>query len=223
MQSSTTSSEPVRVLLVDDNTTMLARAAAVLKCCCVVVGRRDGRPCRPRRCRDVAAGRHRARYLDAGHDRLRGRRHAFVQAGSTAALVFLTVHDDEEFVQAATAAGGHRIRREAQARVRSRRRRARSAGGTAVRVGDSLSSAAEHAECGPRITRNTPNAGRGLRGTRRMRAADYAEHAESGRGLRGTRRMRPRTTRNTRNPAADYAEHAESGRGLRSVGVRFVR
>jgi DNA-binding NarL/FixJ family response regulator len=49
--------------------------------------------------------RHRAGHLDAGNDgfevavRLR-------EAGSKAALVFLTVYDDEEFILAAKAAGG---------------------------------------------------------------------------------------------------------------------
>ena len=105
MPSSTTSSEPTRVLLVDDNEAMLARAAAVLD---TRLRRRrlgEGRAGGARGGAALAAGRHRARHLDAGHDRARGRG-APAQAGSTAAVVFLTVHDEEEFVLAARAAGG---------------------------------------------------------------------------------------------------------------------
>jgi DNA-binding NarL/FixJ family response regulator len=105
MQSSTTSSEPTRVLLVDDNEAMLARVAAVLKPCCEIVGA----------VKDGAAALDAARTLGphvivldismpgmSGFDvavRLR-------ESGSTAAVVFLTVHDDEALVLAARAAGG---------------------------------------------------------------------------------------------------------------------
>ena len=92
------------MLLVDDNEAMLARAALVLKSCCIIVGK-------------VTSG---AAALEAAHSlqpdvivldismpgmngfevgaRLR-------EAGSTAAIVFLTVHEAEEFVPEARAAG----------------------------------------------------------------------------------------------------------------------
>src|SRR5262245_37950256 len=105
MQSSTTSSDRTRVLLVDDNDAMLARATTVLTSCCVVVGA----------VKDGLAALEAARNLGphvivldismpgmSGFDvavRLRA-------SGSAAAVVFLTVHDDEAFVLAARAAGG---------------------------------------------------------------------------------------------------------------------
>ena len=105
MQSSTTSSEPVRVLLVDDNEAMLARAAAVLTPGCVIVAAvRDGRAAldaartlRP----DVIV-------LDISMPGMTGFEVAarLRERGSTAAVVFLTVHDDEEVIAAAKAAGG---------------------------------------------------------------------------------------------------------------------
>jgi DNA-binding NarL/FixJ family response regulator len=105
MLSSTTSSELVRVLLVDDNEAMLARAAAVLTHECEVVGAaKDGRAAlkaaellHP----DVIV-------LDISMPGMTGLEVAMClrRAGSTAAVVFLTVHDEEEFVRAARAAGG---------------------------------------------------------------------------------------------------------------------
>lgn len=104
MPSSTISSDPPRVLLVDDNAAMLARSARALTPGCIVVG-------------SVTSG---AAALDAA-DKL----HPDVivldismpgmsgfevaarlrQCGSTAALVFLTIHGDEELVLAARDAG----------------------------------------------------------------------------------------------------------------------
>jgi DNA-binding NarL/FixJ family response regulator len=105
MPSGTTLSEPPRVLLVDDNEVLLARAAAALAPGCVVVGTaRDGRTAleaartlQP----DVIV-------LDISMPGMSGLEVAALlrKAGSTAALVFLTVHEEEEFVQAARAAGG---------------------------------------------------------------------------------------------------------------------
>jgi DNA-binding NarL/FixJ family response regulator len=104
MLSATTSSEPVRVLLVDDNVAMLARAAAALAQECVVVGSAtDG----PTALRAVETLDPEVVVLDismpgmSGFDvavRLRER-------GSKCAVVFLTVHDQEEFVEAARTAG----------------------------------------------------------------------------------------------------------------------
>jgi len=94
-----------RVLLVDDNAAMLTRAAAALQATCTIVGTAmNGRGA-----------------LEAAHTlhpdvivldismpdmnglevaaRLRG-------SGSTAAVVFLTVHEEDEFLDVARAAGG---------------------------------------------------------------------------------------------------------------------
>ena len=178
MQSSTTSSEPVRVLLVDDNEAILARAAAVLKSCCEVVGAvTDG----PAALDAAATLRPDVIVLDISMPGMTG----FEVAGTPSSgrleggAGFPHRPRRRRIRSGCHSRRRHRIRRQAQARVRSGRRRARSAGGTAVRVGDPLSSAAEHAESGPRTTRNTRNP-----------AADYAEHAES--GPRTTRSRRPR-------------------------------
>ena len=93
-----------RVLLVDDNEAMLARAKAALTTCCDVVGAvGDGQKAL------VAAGTLRPDVivLDISMPGLSGLDVAFYlrQVGSTAAIVFLTVHEDEEFVVAATKAG----------------------------------------------------------------------------------------------------------------------
>ena len=104
MPSSTTSSEP-RVLLVDDNDAMLARAASVLTPGCVVVGT----------AKEGQAALEAARtlhpdviVLDISMPGMTGLEVAarLRDARSTAALVFLTVHDEEEIVSAARAAGG---------------------------------------------------------------------------------------------------------------------
>jgi DNA-binding NarL/FixJ family response regulator len=105
MPSGTTLSELTRVLLVDDNEAMLTRAAAVLTPGCVVVGTvRDGqtalaaaRALRP----DVIV-------LDISMPGMNGLQVAesLRNAGSTAALVFLTVHAEEDFILAARAVGG---------------------------------------------------------------------------------------------------------------------
>ena len=105
MPSSTISSDSLRVLLVDDNDAMLARAAAALTACCDIVGRaKDGRTAveaattlRP----DVIV-------LDVSIPTMSGFQVAqrLRETGSTAAIVFLTVHDGEDFVVAAKAVGG---------------------------------------------------------------------------------------------------------------------
>ena len=105
MPSSITSSEPARVLLVDDNEAMLARAAAALTPDCVVVGTVSNgraaldaaRTLRP----DVIV-------LDIAMPGMNGLEVAAClrEAGCTAPVVFLTVHDEEELVVAAQAVGG---------------------------------------------------------------------------------------------------------------------
>jgi DNA-binding NarL/FixJ family response regulator len=105
MQSNTISSEPVRVLLVDDNPGILSRAAAVLTPGCKIVGSvQDGRAA-------LEAARTvepEVIVLDISMVGMTGFEVAarIREAGLPAALVFLTVHDDEEFVEAAKTVGG---------------------------------------------------------------------------------------------------------------------
>jgi DNA-binding NarL/FixJ family response regulator len=104
MPSSTTLSELLRVLLVDDNEAMLTRAAAALASCCEIVGRtRDGRSALAA----ARALRPDVIVLDISMPGMSGLEVAesLRAAGSTAALVFLTVHQEEEFILAARAVG----------------------------------------------------------------------------------------------------------------------
>jgi two-component system nitrate/nitrite response regulator NarL len=94
-----------RVLIVDDNEGMLTRAAAVLSSGCEVVGTvKDG----PSALEAADALHPDVIVLDismpgmTGFDVARRLR----ESGCTAAVVFLTVHDDEEFVVRARAVGG---------------------------------------------------------------------------------------------------------------------
>jgi two-component system nitrate/nitrite response regulator NarL len=105
MPSSTTSSEPTRVLLVDDHEALLARAAAVLRPGCVIVGTVTNGPAALEAARTLLPE---VIVLDISMSGMTGFELAtrLREAGSAAALVFLTVHDDEEFVHAARAVGG---------------------------------------------------------------------------------------------------------------------
>ena len=109
MPSSTTLSDAgpgrIRVLLVDDNQAMLARAAAVLAAACLVVGQvQDGATALAAAATLVPD----VIVLDISMPGMSGLEVAarLRAAGSTAAIVFLTVHDDAELVEAAQAAGG---------------------------------------------------------------------------------------------------------------------
>lgn len=101
----TTSSQPARVLLVDDSDAMLARASAVLSPNCVIVGAvKDGTAAI-----DAAKTLHPdVIVLDISMPGMTGLEVAanLREEGLTAAVVFLTVHDDEEVVLAARQAGG---------------------------------------------------------------------------------------------------------------------
>jgi CheY-like chemotaxis protein len=93
------------VLVVDDNEDVLARAATVLARGCTVVGAvHDG----PAALEAAAALRPDVIVLDISMSGMTGFEVAarLRDAGSTAALVFLTIRQDEEVVSAARAAGG---------------------------------------------------------------------------------------------------------------------
>ncbi len=99
------SAEPVRVLLVDDSDSMIERAAAVLKPECVVVGKaHNGVDA----LNAVGSLRPDVVVLDISMPGMTGLEvaSALRHRGSTAAVVFLTVHDDQDFVNAAHEAGG---------------------------------------------------------------------------------------------------------------------
>jgi DNA-binding NarL/FixJ family response regulator len=105
MPSSTTSSDMARVLIVDDNEEMLSRATAALAAGCLVVGAvKDGQAA----LRAAGLLNPDVVVLDIGMAGMNGFEVAtrLRESGSTAAVVFFTVHEDEEFVAAATAAGG---------------------------------------------------------------------------------------------------------------------
>lgn len=98
-------SERPRVLLVDDNDVILARARMLLAPTCEVVGTaKDGRAAL-RAAEDLQPD---VIVLDISMPELTGFEVAaeLRDAGSKAALVFLTVHADEDFVMAARAVGG---------------------------------------------------------------------------------------------------------------------
>ena len=94
-----------RVLLVDDNETILERATATLSRTCDIVGAvKDG----PAALEAVGTLRPDVIVLDISMPGMSGLEVAgrLRRAGSIVPIVFLTIHDDEELVQAAQAAGG---------------------------------------------------------------------------------------------------------------------
>ena len=104
MPSSTTLSDRVRVLLVDDNACVLARAVTLLSENCTVVGTaRDG-------CSALEAARTLQPdviVLDISMPGMNGLEVAsrLRQSGSRAAVVFLTIHTEEEVLMAAAECG----------------------------------------------------------------------------------------------------------------------
>src|SRR5262245_23814477 len=100
-----TASDQARVLLVDDNPEILERAAAILAPACVVVGAvNDGQAA----LESVPTLRPDVIVLDISMPGMNGLEVAgrLRRAGSTVPIVFLTIHDDDELVRAAEAAGG---------------------------------------------------------------------------------------------------------------------
>jgi len=105
MPSGTTLSEAPRVLLVDDNRAILDRAALVLSPGCQIVGAvTDGIAA----LEAAAALRPDVIVLDISMPGMCGLDVAMRlrDSGSKSAVVFLPVHEDEEVVRAARAAGG---------------------------------------------------------------------------------------------------------------------
>jgi len=98
-------SERTRVLLVDDNAAMLARATAVLSPTCAIVGAVKDGPAALEAARTLKPD---VIVLDISMPGMSGLdvAQSLKQIGSTAAVVFLTVHDDDEVISAARAAGG---------------------------------------------------------------------------------------------------------------------
>ena len=105
MPSNITSSEPVRVLLVDDNQAILARVETVLSSACQVVGSAtDGKTA----VSAALALQPDVVVLDISMPGMSGFEVAakLRTEGSSAAVVFLTVHDQEELITTAKQSGG---------------------------------------------------------------------------------------------------------------------
>jgi DNA-binding NarL/FixJ family response regulator len=105
MPSSTTSSDRVRVLVVDDNQAILARATAVLSPSCTVIGTATDGATAIEAARDLRPD---VIVLDISMPGMTGLEvaHELRKARSKAAVVFLTVHNEAELIEAARAAGG---------------------------------------------------------------------------------------------------------------------
>ncbi len=105
MPSSTTSSDRVRVLVVDDNQAILARATAVLSPRCTVIGTATDGASAIEAARDLRPD---VIVLDISMPGMTGLEVAYElrKARSEAAVVFLTVHNEAELIEAARAAGG---------------------------------------------------------------------------------------------------------------------
>jgi DNA-binding NarL/FixJ family response regulator len=99
------SSQPTRVLLVDDSDAMLARATAVLSPNCVIVGAVNNGTAAINAARALMPD---VIVLDISMPGMSGLEVAanLREQGLTSAVVFLTVHDDQDFVVAARQAGG---------------------------------------------------------------------------------------------------------------------
>ena len=97
--------EPVRVLLVDDNEGMLALITRVLRSSCVIVGAvTSGATALD----VVGVLRPHVVVLDISMSGMSGLEtaRALGETGLPVSIVFLTVHDEDEFVAAARSAGG---------------------------------------------------------------------------------------------------------------------
>jgi len=105
MPSSTTSSDRVRVLVVDDNQAILARATEVLSPRCTVIGTATDGAAAIEAARDLRPD---VIVLDISMPGMTGLEvaHELRKARSEAAVVFLTVHNEAELIEAARAAGG---------------------------------------------------------------------------------------------------------------------
>jgi len=105
MRYGSTLSDVARVLLVDDNEEMLARSAATLAPACEIIGAvKDG----PAALQAAEALHPDVIVLDISMPGMTGLEVAsrLCQAGSKAAVVFLTAHREEDFRDAALSAGG---------------------------------------------------------------------------------------------------------------------
>ena len=98
------SGDEVRVLLVDDNLATLARVSTALAPGCVILGAMRNPEAALTAARDLSPD---VIVLDISMPGMTGFELAtrLRQMGSKSALVFLTVHDDEEFVTAARGVG----------------------------------------------------------------------------------------------------------------------
>ena len=99
------SAKRVRVLLVDDHEAMLARAAEELKDSCTIVGTATNGPAAIEAAKALTPD---VIVLDISMPGMTGLEVAAVlrDTGSTAAILFLTMHAEEEFLAVAREVGG---------------------------------------------------------------------------------------------------------------------